>query len=187
MSSGRNGFGPDTARMGYLDLMREIEDFYYREADLLDERDYDPWLELFAEDIVYWMPMRLNVPWEDRARDTTTEEDTAWIHDDLATLRKRVRQIQTGIHWAEEPLSRVSHLVTNIRLPAPVSTLPEGASVAVKSRFFVYRNRLETETDVLVGRREDLLRRIGNQLRIARRKIVIDQSVLMAKNLTVFL
>ncbi len=187
MSTGYSPCGPDAARLAYLDLMREIEDFYYREADLLDERDYDPWLELFTEDVLYWMPMRLNLPWEERAQDITSEEDTAWIHDDRATLEKRVRQIQTGIHWAEEPLSRVSHLITNIRLPAPVSVLPEGASVTVKSRFFVYRNRLETETDVLVGRREDLLRRLGGELRIARRKIVIDQSVLMAKNLTVFL
>ena len=56
-----------------------------------------------------------------------------------------------------------------------------------KRRFFVYRNRLETETDVLVGRREDMLRRVDGRLKIARRKIIIEQSVLMAKNLTVFL
>jgi 3-phenylpropionate/cinnamic acid dioxygenase small subunit len=50
----------------------------------------------------------------------------------------------------------------------------------------VYRNRLETETDILVGRREDTLRRTNEELRIVRRRILIDQSVLMAKNLTVF-
>ena len=56
----------------------------------------------------------------------------------------------------------------------------------MKCRFFVYRNRLETETDMLVGRREDKLRREGGRLRIARRKIILDQSVLLAKNLTMF-
>ena len=56
----------------------------------------------------------------------------------------------------------------------------------VRSRFLVYRNRVETETDFLVGRREDLLRRQGGDWRIARRKIVLDQNVLLAKNLTMF-
>jgi 3-phenylpropionate/cinnamic acid dioxygenase small subunit len=57
----------------------------------------------------------------------------------------------------------------------------------VKCRFLVYRNRLETETDFLVGRRADTLRRVDGKLKIAARKIYLEQSVLMAKNLTVFL
>jgi 3-phenylpropionate/cinnamic acid dioxygenase small subunit len=170
-----------------LSLLREVEDLFYGEADLLDERQYEKWLDLFTEDAVYWMPMRKNVPWEERDRDITAEDDVAWMHDDKPTLTKRVRQLLTGIHWAEEPLSRVSHLVTNIRIVDPVVCLAEGAEMRVKSRFFVYRNRLETETDVLVGRREDLLRRVAGALKLARRKIIIEQSVLMAKNLTVFL
>jgi 3-phenylpropionate/cinnamic acid dioxygenase small subunit len=45
---------------------------------------------------------------------------------------------------------------------------------------------VETETDFLVGKREDLLRRVNDSWKIARRKIVLDQNVLLAKNLTVF-
>ena len=82
--------GPDRARLAYLSLIREIEDFLYREADLLDERRYDEWLNLFADDLTYWMPMRKNVGWEDRDKDITDEDDTAWIHEDKATLAKRV-------------------------------------------------------------------------------------------------
>jgi 3-phenylpropionate/cinnamic acid dioxygenase small subunit len=63
---------------------------------------------------------------------------------------------------------------------------PDPAQVSVKSRFLIYRNRVETETDFLVGKREDVLRREGGGWRIARRKIVLDQSVLLAKNLTFF-
>jgi 3-phenylpropionate/cinnamic acid dioxygenase small subunit len=67
-------------------------------------------------------------------------------------------------------------------------TTPGGSSseVTVKSRFLVYRNRVETETDFLVGKREDLLRRVDGRWHIARRKIILDQNVLLAKNLTVF-
>jgi 3-phenylpropionate/cinnamic acid dioxygenase small subunit len=173
-------------RLNYLDLMREIEDFFYTEADLLDEREYDRWLDLLTEDVVYWMPMRKNVSFANRAKDTTAEDDVAWFHDDKETLRKRVKQIQTGLHWADEPISRVAHVITNIRLTEPISALDEGARATTKCRFIVYRNRLEAETDLLVGRREDTLTRIGGQLKVARRKIILDQSVLLAKNLTMF-
>lgn len=173
-------------RLSYLSLMREIEDFFYAEADLLDEREYDQWLDLLTEDIVYWMPMRRNVSWHNRDEDVTAENDMAWMHDDKDTLRKRVKQIQTGIHWADEPVSRVSHLITNIRLADPISSLGEGEKALTKCRFIVYRNRVEDETDFLVGRREDTLRRSGGKLKVARRKIILDQSVLLAKNLTMF-
>jgi 3-phenylpropionate/cinnamic acid dioxygenase small subunit len=173
-------------RLAYLNLMREIEDFFYTEADLLDERDYDKWLDLLTDDIVYWMPMRKNVSYANRDQDMTAENDVAWFHDDKETLRKRVQQIQTGLHWADEPISRVSHVITNIRLAEPTSALDEGAKATTKCRFIVYRNRLESETDFLLGRREDTLTRVRGELKIARRKIILDQSVLLAKNLTMF-
>jgi len=62
----------------------------------------------------------------------------------------------------------------------------EPAEVTVRCRFLIYRNRVETETDMLVGKREDLLRRDGDGWQIARRKIVLDQNVLLTKNLTFF-
>lgn len=173
-------------RLAYLDLMREIKDFLYAEADLLDEREYDQWLDLLTEDIVYWMPMRKNVAYRDRDKDITEEDDLAWMHDDKETLIKRVKQLQTGIHWADEPISRVSHVITNIRLAEHITSLGEGEKTMTKCRFIVYRNRVEDETDLLVGRREDTLIRVNGELKIARRKIILDQSVLLAKNLTMF-
>jgi 3-phenylpropionate/cinnamic acid dioxygenase small subunit len=178
--------GPTPERLAYLDLIREIEDFFYAEADLLDEREYDQWLDGLAEDLVYWMPMRKNVSHRDRHKDITAEDDIAWFHDDKDTIRKRVKQIQTGIHWADEPISRVSHIITNIRLREPISALGEGEKAVTTCRFIVYRNRVEDETDFLVGRREDTLVRIEGELKVARRKIILDQSVLLAKNLTMF-
>ncbi|MEC9237074.1 MAG: aromatic-ring-hydroxylating dioxygenase subunit beta [Chloroflexota bacterium] len=50
----------------------------------------------------------------------------------------------------------------------------------------MYRNRSETDQDFYVGSREDVLRREGGQLRISSRKIVLDQNVLLAKNLSNF-
>ena len=168
-------------------LKEEIEQFLYREAELLDERRYEEWLALFSEDAQYFMPMRRNVPHDEPEREfTRAGVDVNWFDEGKDTLTRRVKQILTGIHWAEEPPSRICHLISNVQvMPVARSGAPPG-EVTVKSRFLVYRNRVETETDFLVGKREDLLRRVNGGWQIARRKIILDQNVLLAKNLTVF-
>jgi 3-phenylpropionate/cinnamic acid dioxygenase small subunit len=60
------------------------------------------------------------------------------------------------------------------------------AQVRVRSRMLVYRNRLEDETDLFVGKREDVLKKADGQWKIANRKIILDQNVLLAKNVTIF-
>jgi 3-phenylpropionate/cinnamic acid dioxygenase small subunit len=168
-------------------LKQEIEEFLYYEADLLDERRYEDWLALVAEDVRYWMPMRRNVKVDDIEREFTREGlDISWFDEGKETLTRRVRQIQTGIHWAEEPVSRISHMVSNVRLLEASPSWADPVEVTVRCRFLIYRNRVETETDILVGKREDLLRRADGQWQIARRKIVLDQNVLLTKNLTFF-
>jgi len=170
---------PDLAR---LLVKQEVEEFLYQEAELLDERRYEEWLDLFTEDIHYWMPMRRNVPADELEREFTREgADVNWFDEGKDTLTRRVKQIRTGVHWAEQPPSRICHIVSNVQI---LEAGPD--EIRVKSRFLLYRNRVETETDFLVGKREDLLRRVEGGLRIARRKIVLDQNVLLAKNLTFF-
>jgi 3-phenylpropionate/cinnamic acid dioxygenase small subunit len=163
-------------------LTREIEEFLYAEAELLDTRRFTEWLALLTEDIRYWMPMRRNVKFGEQERENTREQqDMNWFDEGKATLTQRVQQILTGVHWAEEPLSRVCHMVSNIHVVQVA--LPE---VTVSCRFLVYRNRLQDETDFFVGKREDVLRQVDGQWKIARRKILLDQNVLLAKNLTLF-
>jgi len=174
-------------KIARLLLTQEIAEFLYREAELLDERRYDDWLALLAEDIRYWMPMRRNVPRDQPEREFTREgADVNWFDEGKDTLGRRVAQIQTGIHWAEEPVSRISHLVTNVRLVEATPSAAEAREVTARCRFLIYRNRVETETDILVGKREDVLRRDGEEWRVARRTILLDQNVLLSKNLTFF-
>ena len=165
-------------------LKEEIEEFLYHEVELLDDRRYEDWLALFTDDARYFMPMRRNVPHTELDREFTREGlDVNWFDEGKDTLSRRVKQILTGVHWAEEPPSRICHMISNVRVLAGG---PASAEVTVGCRFLIYRNRVETETDLLVGKREDVLRREDGRWRIARRKIVLDQSVLLAKNLTFF-
>ena len=128
------------------------------------------------------MPIRRNVPFGEHARENTSDQaDVSWFDEGKTTLASRVRQLETGAHWAEEPFSRVCHLVSNVQILEA-----SDREVTVKSRFLVYRNRLADETDLFVGKREDVLRRVDGGWKIARRKIILDQNVLLAKNVTIF-
>jgi 3-phenylpropionate/cinnamic acid dioxygenase small subunit len=170
-----------------LELAYEIEQFFYAEADLLDERRFTEWLALFADDVRYWMPLVRNVRLGDDAREFTREqEDAAWIDEGKETLSQRVQQLLTGIHWAEEPRSRMSHVVTNIRILKVEPDYDNPKRVETRCRFVVYRNRLQDEVDIFVGKRNDTLSRADGDWKISRREILLDQSVLLAKNLTTF-
>jgi 3-phenylpropionate/cinnamic acid dioxygenase small subunit len=168
-------------------LKQEMEEFLYYEAELLDERRYEEWLELLAEDVRYWMPMRRNVKFGELEREFTREgQDINWFDEGKDTLTRRVQQLLTGVHWAEEPLSRICHMVSNVQLLHVRPSVLAPLEVTVKCRFLIYRNRVDTETDLLVGKREDVVRRTNGQWKIRQRKIVLDQNVLLAKNLTFF-
>jgi 3-phenylpropionate/cinnamic acid dioxygenase small subunit len=172
----------------YYRLKADIEDFYYHEADLLDDRRFRDWLDILAEDISYFMPIRRNVKFGQHAtrENTRIGEGISWFDEDKWTLTKRVEQILTGVHYAEEPLSRISHMVSNVQIKAVRPDPERPAEVNVTSRFLVYQNRVEYETYTFVGRRNDTLRATQGSWKVAKREILLEQNILLAKNLTMF-
>jgi 3-phenylpropionate/cinnamic acid dioxygenase small subunit len=169
-------------------LQAEIATFLYTEAKLLDERRYEEWLALLDEDIRYYAPLSLNVSAAEVAAEHETGElSVAWFDEGIETLRQRVAQLRTGEHWAEEPLSRTSHLVTNVLVEEALPSAADALTVTVSSRFIVHRSRLEDERNFFVGRRRDTLRRSESGWRLRDREILLDEVVLTAKNLTTFL
>lgn len=173
--------------LAWFELKQEVEDFLYYEADLLDQRRFTEWLDLLADDLVYFMPIRRNVKFGQHAEHENTRqgEGISWFDEDKWTLGKRVEQILTGVHYAEEPLSRVTHMVSNVRLLEAQPSAEAPQQVTVGSRFLVYQNRVEYETYTFIGRRTDVLRRAGDSWLIARRELILEQNVLLAKNLSI--
>jgi 3-phenylpropionate/cinnamic acid dioxygenase small subunit len=165
-------------------LRREVEDFYYAEAELLDNRQFREWFTLLADDIRYWMPIRHNAL--ERSNDLKDElakpGEAFYFDDDKASLRIRVERVYARNAWAEMPPSRTRHLITNVRIKSD-----DGSAVEVHANFILYRTRMETDQDVFVGERQDILRRMNGSFQIARRTIILDQAVLSAKNISVFL
>jgi biphenyl 2,3-dioxygenase beta subunit len=160
------------------DLIREVEQFLYREARMLDERKFNEWLELFTDDMRYWMPVMSTV--ERGGREVATGRELAHFDDNKTTLTIRVKRLYSGSAHAEEPQSRTRHFVSNVEVSGT------GDELTVNSNFIVYRTRLETDEDWFVGHRVDTLRRAEGGWRIAKRVMVLDQTVLKAKNLSIF-
>ena len=157
-----------------------VEDFYYDEADMLDQFRLRDWLDLLTDEVRYRIPIRVNRTVRGRSASEVSDSDML-LDEDKRGLTQRVRRLETGLAWAEEPRSRTRHLVTNVRV-RPAARENE---FSVTSNFIAYRNRLEVEQDFFVGTREDLLRLDGGCLKIASRLVLLDQAVLTAKNMTI--
>ncbi|WP_428536014.1 aromatic-ring-hydroxylating dioxygenase subunit beta [Rhodopila sp.] len=163
-------------------LWLELMPFYIREAWLLDERKFREWLDIFTDDVLYFMPRRKNVPRRELQRELTSLGDLAILEEDKRYLEMRVTRLDTGMAWAEEPPSRTRHLVGNLE----ADKLDNG-EVQARTAFMVYRSHLETDSQLLSGCREDVLRKVDGVWKVARRMIVLDANVLLDKNLSVFL
>lgn len=172
----------------YYAVKREVEEFLFDESEMLDNREFKAWLDTLADDLQYFMPMTFNVKFgsHETKEHTRKEKDMSWFNEGKWTLTKRAEQIMTGVHWAEEPLSRLSRMVSNVQLTAIEKNAEGQDEVSVTSRFLIYQNRCEYEEYYFTGRRYDRLRRVDGQWKLARREIHLPQNVLLAKNLTMF-
>jgi 3-phenylpropionate/cinnamic acid dioxygenase small subunit len=164
------------------DLYTNACQFLYREARTLDEHRFDDWLAMLTEDIIYEMP--LTVTRERAERDRIYDPDMQWFSENIHSLRMRVARLATDYAWAEDPPTRTRHLVLNIELE------PGGGAgeFVARSAFVVYANRGSLRTwETLVGHRDDVLLREGDEFKLRRRTMYLDQAVLGANTISFFL
>jgi len=171
-TAARPDCAPGTALYG------RIIEFLYREAELLDGYRFGEWLALLADDIRYVMPVRTT---QFRA-DGDGFQDVAFLDENIASLRTRVKRLETESAWAEAPPSRTRHFVSNV-LAEPGARPDE---IAVRCCFMVTRTRSDHGYQLFTGRREDALR-LGDsgRMQIAQRRILVDQTVITNTNLSV--
>jgi len=164
----------------------EIEQFLYFEAELLDDRRFGAWVELFDDDVRYWSPVRRSVAAADLSLEFSERGQMAFFDDDKSSLEWRVRRLSTNAAWAEDPPSRTRRLIGNVRVRVDD---PSGGKspLRVRSNFMIYRNRLADIVSVYSGERTDLLRaRSAGGWGIASRTIVFDHAVAQGNNLAIF-
>ena len=154
--------------------------FLVEEAALLDAADYAGWLGLLCEDIRYVMPVRVTTA---RGADFDSLADMGHFDEDMYALRMRVQRLATDHAWTEDPPSRTRHFVTNVR-----TFRDDGDALRVESALLLFRSRGDTrEASLISAGRTDVLRATADGLRLARREITVDESVLRTQNLAVFL
>ena len=143
---------------------RAICAFLYREARHLDDREWEPWLELYAPDVEYWMPA-----WDDD--DQLTEDPQSQIsliyYPNRKGLEDRIFRIKTERSSASMPEPRTSHLITNVEVLTERSD-----SVDVRYNFHTLSHRYRV-TDHFFGTAFATLRKVEGDFRISRKKIVL--------------
>jgi len=159
----------------------EVERFYYDEAALLDSHRYEEWLALFSDDAHYFMPIRRTRTQREIDKEFTKPGEMAFFDDTKILLAGRIAKLKTGRSWAEDPPSRTRHLITNVRV-----VKDDRGRLEVESNFHVYRTRLNSEETSWIGSRRDVLRRVDGSFQIADRKILLEQTVLLSRNLSNF-
>lgn len=164
-----------------LELLARIERFYRLEARLLDEERHGEWYDLLADDLFYWMPLRENRYRRDN-RAELDPENMAFFDESKVDIAVRIGRLASNLVWTEDPPTRHVYAVTNVEA---FETRTAG-EYEIHSAFVQYRNRSEHDEAMICGRRRDLLRAVDDGFQIARRLILLPQSILLTKNLSAF-
>ncbi|HEX5712204.1 MAG TPA: aromatic-ring-hydroxylating dioxygenase subunit beta [Solirubrobacterales bacterium] len=131
--------------------LAEVYELLAREAHLLDDRDYEGWLQLFAEDCLYWMPV-----------DPLSEDGTLRLnvfYDDRPKMEDRIARLTSGNAYTEEPISLTARTFSALQLEPS-----EDGRAVVRSNFQMvayrsgeqrvyggwYRHRLVRQDDRLL-------------------------------------
>lgn len=151
-----------------LEVHHEIEQLLFREAHLLDRHDYKEWLDLFTDDVEYCLPLTEYVQGD------ASPAGHPVIKDDKTRLMFRVAKDDTGYSHVETPKSLTCHIVANVL----VEEIPETFDLRVYSTFLVRQARKLRGEAWWAGRRNDLIRPIDGEWKIARRDIELDSAIL---------
>ena len=149
---------------------RQVENFLYREARLMDEHAYDEWLALWTYDALYWVPCN-----ED---EFDPERHVSIVYENRARLEDRIERLKSGAAYAQDPKSRLSRVVSNVEVQKG-----DGAEILVHSTFnltALRRNRI----DIFAGRAIHKLRPEGDCYKIAFKKVILITNDVVIRNLT---
>jgi 3-phenylpropionate/cinnamic acid dioxygenase small subunit len=161
------------------ELYGRVLSMLHREAELLDAYKFSEWLEQFTDDIEYRMPVRTT----QFLTDGEGFHDFELMSENRASLYTRVKRLETEFAWAETPPSRTRHFVSNVVVER-LEDDPGG--LEVRSSFMVTRTRADLDHQLFTGQRQDRWRDVDGAWRIARRLILVDQTVITSTNLSVF-
>jgi 3-phenylpropionate/cinnamic acid dioxygenase small subunit len=175
------------------ELQWVVEQFYYREARLLDGRQYQTWLSLCSPAIRYVMPARTNPLVDNAARgdesmisierelETVESRGTPIRDETFPVLALRVDRSFKANAWAENPPARTRRIIGNVEIE-----IVEEERLSVVSAFHLFYSRPGSENFLYAGQRRDVLLRSEDGFKIERRDVVMDLSEIEYPTLGLF-
>jgi 3-phenylpropionate/cinnamic acid dioxygenase small subunit len=153
---------------------RAVVDFLYTEARLADEARYAEWLALWTDDGVYWVPATTDP-------DADPDKHLSHIYDNRGRLETRIKLLQTGHRYSQEPASLMRRLVSNIEVRAAA----DGELVA-ESNFVLAELAIQARHEMhwWVGHTTHRLRRVGGELKMCCKKVVLVNAAEPLPNLS---
>jgi 3-phenylpropionate/cinnamic acid dioxygenase small subunit len=151
----------DVPRAGLVagnDLQREVEQLLYLQAELLDRKLWQAWMDLFDERGVYWMPV--------------TPEQTEWegspsiFAEDKLMMEIRKGRVSHPNAWSQAPMWETNHIVGNVAIESA-----DGSAVQVRSRFHMMELRRDSVRHFGGTYRHTLVRDAGGALRIVLQRV----------------
>jgi 3-phenylpropionate/cinnamic acid dioxygenase small subunit len=140
------------------DLQREVEQFLYRQAELLDGKHWQAWIDLFDDAGVYWMPvLREQTEWEG---------SPSIFAEDKPMMEIRKGRVSHPNAWSQAPLWETNHLVSHVAIEAI-----DGTTLQVRSRFHMMELRRDTVRHFGGSYRHTLVRDAGGALRIKLQRV----------------
>ena len=138
-------------------LQQRIEQFLFYQSELLDEKQWGAYIDLFAEEGVYWMPV--------------TPEQSEWMDSpSIFAEDKRMMEIRMGrvMHpnaWSQAPQWGTSHVVGNVVIESV-----SDAEIEVRSRFQMMELRRDA-TRHFAGTYRHALKMIGDGFKIVLQRV----------------
>lgn len=177
-----------------MELNFLCQQFYYREAHLLDERQYQQWLNLLCDDICYTMPSRHTPSLDNRLRgqetflatdqeiSRTKANETPFREENYLLLSMRVERAFKRNAWTDNPPARTRRMIHNIEITDSTET----GEHCVRSNFQLHYSRHGNDNFIYSGTRKDNLRMQGEEIKIARREVILDWNVVVAPTVGLF-
>lgn len=137
----------------------EVTQFIYREARLQDDHAYDEWEALWTDDGIYWIPAN--------GEGTDPENEMSIVYDNRSRIALRVKQFHTGKRFSQTPRSRLRRIVSNIEL-----LQRDAGTIVATSNAMVFESGRRGDT-IWASRNEYTLRREGDTLRMAAKKVIL--------------
>ena len=135
-----------------------IEQFLYRQSELLDTKRWQAWIDLFTPDGIYWMPPERSY--------TTWDGQPAIFAEDRNLMTVRMNRVLHPDAWSQRPLWETNHVVSNV----VVAKIKTNGDVEVKSRFHMMELRRD-DVRHFAGSYRHTLQRAGNGLRIKLQRV----------------